>query len=40
MHYKMLSFYAVFYMTGGCCLSCGSIYHFKRDCPELKVNKG
>ncbi len=28
------------YPNGGCCKWCGSVEHFKRDCPELKKKQG
>ena len=27
-------------ITGGCCRECGSVEHFKKDCPDLQKKKG
>ncbi|ESP01285.1 hypothetical protein LOTGIDRAFT_111655, partial [Lottia gigantea] len=28
------------YPNGGCCKECGSVEHFRRDCPELQKQHG
>ena len=29
-----------FYLSGGCCRTCGSVEHYQRDCPDLRKQKG